>query len=284
MATDESSGAPGYVVIGHLSVDLVDGQERPGGSVFYSGVTAARLGKRVGIVTARHGHLPRELDGIAVEGVDSDAPTSLKLTTTTEGRSLRLLSRAVPVTAAAIPAVWRSASLVHLAPIVDEVPLDLGASFHRARLLATPQGWLRRWDANGWVSSWAAEDRRLHKVSPEAFVLSLEDLGGKHERARDLARWARVVVVTEGARGCWVLSGESERHLPAFPTVPIDTIGAGDVFAAAFFVRLTELEDPWEAARFASVAAALSLRAPGVAGVPDRSEVLAVLRSWVTAS
>jgi sugar/nucleoside kinase (ribokinase family) len=53
----------------------------------------------------------------------------------------------------------------------------------------------------------------------------------------------------------------------------VDPTGAGDVFAAAFFVRLLNTRDPWEAARFANRMAAISVTRPGVAGVPSMEEV-----------
>src|SRR5439155_24769893 len=43
---------PDYVLIGHVARDRFGERERVGGSVVYAGVAAARLGRRVGIVTA----------------------------------------------------------------------------------------------------------------------------------------------------------------------------------------------------------------------------------------
>jgi 2-dehydro-3-deoxygluconokinase len=43
-----------------------------------------------------------------------------------------------------------------------------------------------------------------------------------------------VVVVKVGARGCVVSDGQMTIHHPGFPIVPVDTVGAGDAFAAAF--------------------------------------------------
>lgn len=284
MATEESSEPPDFVVIGHLSIDVINGEQRPGGSALYSGITAARLGKRVGVVTALHGRLPVELNGIHVTGVKSDKPTSFEHLTTPRGRSLRLLSRAAPINEAAIPEFWRSASLVHLAPIVDEVPSQLGACFAEAQVLATPQGWLRRWNAEGTVSAVPFPDASLSDLAVSAIVLSLEDLNGDAERPLDLTHRIRVVVLTMGEGGCRVYVDDEDRRIPSFRVESVDATGAGDVFAAAFLIRLDELRDPWEAARFASVAAALSLRGKGTSSVPGRLEVDRALRAWESAS
>jgi sugar/nucleoside kinase (ribokinase family) len=57
----------------------------------------------------------------------------------------------------------------------------------------------------------------------------------------------------------------------------MDPTGAGDVFSAAFLIRLAETGDPCEAARFANVAASFSIEAPGVSGIPTRRQVEAYL-------
>jgi sugar/nucleoside kinase (ribokinase family) len=61
--------------------------------------------------------------------------------------------------------------------------------------------------------------------------------------------------------------------VPGFPAVEVDPTGAGDVFAAAFLVRLQETEDPVQAARFANAVASFCVEGPGVAGIPTREQV-----------
>jgi sugar/nucleoside kinase (ribokinase family) len=53
----------------------------------------------------------------------------------------------------------------------------------------------------------------------------------------------------------------------------VDATGAGDIFAAAFFIRLHTTRDPWEAARFATQLAAYSVTRPGLEGVPTQEEI-----------
>lgn len=281
MVTKGVSSGPDFVVIGHLSLDRVDGEERLGGTVLYSGVTAARLGRRVGIVTALQGGPPAELDGMMVAGVRSEQTTSFELRATPKGRSLRLLSRAAALDKASIPESWTRAPLVHLAPIVNEVPPQLGDHFPVAQVLATPQGWLRQWDQQGHISSIPPGRTALADISVDALVLSLEDLEGDRSPVDGLAKQVSVLVLTEGERGCWVHANDQKRWVASFPVQSVDATGAGDVFAAAFFVRYAETGTPWEAAGFASVAAALSVSGPGVSQIPGRAEVLAQLESWL---
>ena len=61
--------------------------------------------------------------------------------------------------------------------------------------------------------------------------------------------------------------------MPGFPVAEVDPTGAGDVFAAAFLIRLQETQDPIAAARFANATASFCVQAPGVTGIPTRAMV-----------
>jgi ribokinase len=105
-------------------------------------------------------------------------------------------------------------------------------------------------------------------------TLSTED-GAKHLLARGL----KGVVLKRGAEGSYVaVAGGKAAWVPAFKVAAIDTVGAGDCFNGAFAVALLESKDPWEAARFASAAAAISVTRRGAqASMPSRAEVDAFL-------
>jgi sugar/nucleoside kinase (ribokinase family) len=53
----------------------------------------------------------------------------------------------------------------------------------------------------------------------------------------------------------------------------VDATGAGDIFAAAFFIRLYKTRDPWEAARFATLLASHSVTRVGLDGIPTAREI-----------
>jgi sugar/nucleoside kinase (ribokinase family) len=57
----------------------------------------------------------------------------------------------------------------------------------------------------------------------------------------------------------------------------MDGTGAGDVFAAAFFIRLLVTRDPWEAARFATQLSAYSVTRSGLKGIPTAEEIQACM-------
>ncbi len=89
------------------------------------------------------------------------------------------------------------------------------------------------------------------------------------------------VIVTLGARGCFVSRPESHALIPAVKgIVAIDTTGAGDAFVGAFAAALAEfgVGEIERAARFANAGAALSVTRAGTApAMPKRSEIDALL-------
>lgn len=75
---------------------------------------------------------------------------------------------------------------------------------------------------------------------------------------------ARNVIVKLGERGVVVLEGDRDPVvLPAVKVEAVDTTAAGDAFNGAFAVALAEGEVPAEAARIATVAAAIAVSRPG---------------------
>jgi ribokinase len=98
-----------------------------------------------------------------------------------------------------------------------------------------------------------------------------------YERVRGPGR-GKVVVVTDGPRGSYVVAAEGEFHQPAFEVAVVDTTGCGDVYHGAFAWALARQMGLEEAARMASATAALKCRAlGGRAGIPTRAEVEAFL-------
>lgn len=113
---------------------------------------------------------------------------------------------------------------------------------------------------------------------------------GPEETARRLhGLGVRIAFVTLGAEGCLASgNGWMGRVTALKDIVPVDTTGAGDIFAGAALSHLLRLDKPLErivpselerAARFATVAAGLSTQRPGgMTSVPPLEEVLKRLR------
>ncbi|PUA16643.1 sugar kinase [Glaciimonas sp. PCH181] len=83
-----------------------------------------------------------------------------------------------------------------------------------------------------------------------------------------------------GAEGCYVATPTERRLVPAYSVAALDATGAGDCFGGAFIARLVAGDDPFTAARYANVTAALSTLGYGaVAPIPMRPAVLEALNN-----
>lgn len=85
---------------------------------------------------------------------------------------------------------------------------------------------------------------------------------------------AEGVVVRAGAHGCLVrLADGGTRAIPGFEVAAVDTNGAGDTHIGAFVSALSRGMQPFEAARYANAAAALSVTRHGGSSAPVDVEI-----------
>jgi sugar/nucleoside kinase (ribokinase family) len=265
-----------YLVIGHVTRDRApEGRFTVGGTVTYAARTAQALGCRVGVITsAGEGlDLAEALPDVETLRVPASATTTFDNRYSPTGRVQTIHAVAAPLTPEVVPPTWRMARVVHLGPVARECDPALADLFPNTFVGLTPQGWMRRWDSTGRVrrAPWENADALLPRA--DAVVLSEEDVGGDETL---VARWAthtRALALTRGAAGCTVYAASVRQELPAPRVIEVDPTGAGDVFAAVFFTRLQQGDDPWKAARLANCIAALSVTRPGLSGTPTPEEV-----------
>jgi sugar/nucleoside kinase (ribokinase family) len=253
-----------YLLVGHVSHDLTADGPRPGGTVTFASRAAQALGRRPGIITsgASDANLT-ELAGLPLRVTLAGETTTFENIYTKGGRRQFLRAAAARLTAESWPDDWGRPAIVHLAPIANEVDADWFTLFADSFIGLTPQGWLREWDADGRVhpTDWLEAEQLLPLAT--AVILSEEDLrdAAQFEQFR---RWSRLLVLTQGAAGCQVYWRGESRHFPATAVTQVDPTGAGDIFAAAFFIRLQQTGSGWEAAEFANQIAALSVTTAGL--------------------
>lgn len=263
-----------YLAIGHVSKDLTPAGEMLGGTVSFAARVAQALGCRTAVLSRSAPDFPWQpaLAGIETCLLPSAQTTTFENIYTPEGRRQTLHAVAGPIQAehlAQAPADWQRANIVHFGPVANEIDSALIRLFSNSLVGLTPQGWLRRWGEDGQVC--AADWPEAPQILPlaAAVVLSREDLPDETTLAR-YRKWSHLLVVTRGYDGCTVYLGEESRHIPAHPAREVESTGAGDIFAAAFFVRLHQTGgNPWEAARFANEIAARSVEVVGLAAKLD---------------
>jgi sugar/nucleoside kinase (ribokinase family) len=100
-------------------------------------------------------------------------------------------------------------------------------------------------------------------TAEEAMLLTGAATAHKAAAALIAGKAGRVVVITEGERGCTVYTEAGAQHVPGYIVDEIDPTGAGDCFDAGFLVRALAGDAPVEAARWANACGALAVTAPG---------------------
>jgi 2-dehydro-3-deoxygluconokinase len=103
-------------------------------------------------------------------------------------------------------------------------------------------------------------------------VLSGEDealaISGLQEPGTAIAEWflgqgCRMVAVKLGSRGAWATDGTQTVHQAAFPVRTVDTVGAGDAFAAGFISAILNGRDLPEALRRGAGCGAMNVSVVG---------------------
>ncbi|MGN6694561.1 MAG: PfkB family carbohydrate kinase [Aquihabitans sp.] len=234
-----------YVAIGSVCWDEVEGDDerRLGGSVLFSSRIAQAAGWDAHIVTSGTAELERALRA-AMPDIKVTVQPSATDTVMWFSRHADLGPLAVPTVAEPIdltrsPVDLAAADVVHLAPIMGEVTMELIGQVDGARFVGiTPQGMLRRRDPRTHRLGLLSAPTTWWAHGANAVVLSESE----YDRIEEpLVAPGRVVAVTRGERGCFGVSGSETVDLPGIPLdaiSPTGTIGAGDVFAASLFLEL----------------------------------------------
>jgi sugar/nucleoside kinase (ribokinase family) len=264
-----------YLVIGHITQDLVNGGVMLGGTASYATMTAHALGLRTGLVTScpKWLRLP-ELAPISIYRKFSQNATTFENIETNHGRQQVVHHSAAVIGADDIPEDFVNAAIIHLGPVANEInPMIVTSLPDSAFVGLTPQGWMRNWSSDGHVHfrRWQTPDALLDRAN--AVVISVEDVQGNEDLIEEYVQKTQVLVVTEGFNGARVYWHGDVRRFSA-PTVEVvDPTGAGDIFAAVFFARMHTIRDPWLSAEQAVQLASQSVTRIGLAGIPTPEEI-----------
>jgi sugar/nucleoside kinase (ribokinase family) len=267
-----------YLVIGHITQDLTETGPRIGGTVTYSGLTAKQLGKRVGIVTSVAGStITAPLEGIQIHSISSEHSSTFENIHTPNGRIQYIYSSAAILSLTDIPETWLNTPIIHIGPIFNEIDVSILNFLPDDHFYMTPQGMLRQADKNGRVHPKLWELPREITRKAAAIVISNEDVQNDEGLIEELADHSKVLVVTENQEGARVYWHGDLRHFSS-PEVPfVEDTGAGDIFAAAFFCRYSDIHDPWEAAKFAIKLSAASVSRKYLESIPNKLEIDAAM-------
>jgi sugar/nucleoside kinase (ribokinase family) len=289
-----------YTTLGHVTIDIfADGSRQPGGTAFYSALQAARLGRRARIVTrGRPSELKELLEPYLaeLELTILAAPHTTTLQTSGSGaaRRQRMMAWAGPLA----QDIAVDSAILHLAPVARETPTRWHG--HPAFVGLTPQGLVRRWSGAGGVISLLARPDEDAQATGEpappgrgvaealawadgydAIVVSDEERACCEELIAAATRGGAVAAITAGPRPTTILLPDGralQSPVPSIQETRAD-LGAGDVFAAAFFVSLAEGSTPDQAAAFANAAATVRMQGAGADAIGRRTAIEERLRA-----
>jgi fructokinase len=185
-----------------------------------------------------------------------------------------------------------AASEIHALVELDPQWVYVGTLFHTSstalastlRLLDALPSARRFYDVNIRDQNWNLP--AVEQLSSRATVVKLNDweaecldatfdVEGERESIESFARrWAdrfgvQIVCVTCGERGCSILHDGQMTQVPGFRVHIVDTVGAGDAFAAGFVHALSQGWPIEQGARFANAVGAVVASKPGA--IPDWS-------------
>lgn len=267
-----------YLVIGHLTKDISPTGVALGGSAAYAAKTALAFGLRVGILTSWAEDIDiTELSGIPIVNSLFSESTIFENTLIDGRRHQKVSQLAAPIAIQNLPPAWASAKIVHMAPVLGEVSPRILNQFSDSNIGVTPQGWFRKLKNDGTIESvdWPESDFVLRQAM--AAVISLEDIRDFPKIIDSLAVSAPILALTEAEHGARIFHQGKEIVLPGIEVSEIDATGAGDIFAAAFFIRLHFGDDIAEAGRVANYLAAQSVEKMGIAGCPSQDQVFDIM-------
>ncbi|MCD7438411.1 sugar kinase [Streptomyces lincolnensis] len=246
--------------------------------------------------------------GVDVGGVrhDPERPTGLLVKEPAGGRTRVHYYRGDSAASALGPDVLaddrlRSASLLHLTGVTPALSPSCRDLVTAA--LTTPPGgrpYAVSFDVNHRPALWPAGTaapvlRDLADRADITFVgldeaQELWDADLEPAGVRELLPHPRLLVVKDGAHAATVFGDEEVRTVPALRTEVVESVGAGDAFAAGFLAGLLRGEDAdtERALRLGHITATSALRVTGDHGpLPDREEIERLLglpaREWATA-
>jgi len=276
--------APDYLVIGHVAKDKIPNGAILGGTCSYSALTAHKLGYHAVAVTSYGPDIPSlaALDGIDIKNVPHPHSTTFE-NIYEKGRRRQIWSaKAGLLSLDDVPVAWRKAPIVHLAALSQEMSPAMCGQFPDSLLCVTAQGWLRGRDSHNNVIYQPHPELDTWLSEIDVLVISLADLFGDEDAVNHLLNSVKVGVETLGPKGCRVYHDGQITPVPVRPEVEIDPTGAGDIFAAAFFIRYHETGNFIKAAQFANACASLSVLRLGMEGIPSLPEVEAHLAEIYT--
>jgi 2-dehydro-3-deoxygluconokinase len=276
-----------------------------GGDTSNAAIAAARQGARVGYITALGQDLPGDrfillwqrenIDTATVRRTDRYQTGVYFVTHDERGHHFlhyRTNSAAAMVTAEDLPReAIKAARILYVSGISQGISASACDAVFTAIDIARRHGVAVAYDTNYrprlWPPARAAAVMHAAMAHADYAMPGQEDvtiLTGLTDPDRMLDFYlrlgCRLVLLKMGEAGCYLATADTRLRIQAHPVVPVDATGAGDTFCGSFLARILAGDPPHQAARYASVAAALKCTGYGaVDPIPTAAAVWSALRA-----
>lgn len=276
------------LLVGPVTIDVIDGQRIAGGPVSYGARVASAFGIRARIFTIAGPDA--DLEPLAehdVQVVHDTHTLTFEIDDRPEGRVMRVPRPPTrPATADDLPADWRTPGTLMIAPLLREdfeVDSFVDVAGGASRVGIVTQGLQRTFDEHRVMQLAVPLDNSLVRACSHSYTFfrsQREAALWTDEQVSGARSQGARLVTTQGSDGA-LIEGDDRFEVGAFDTTSaVDATGAGDVFATALILALDEGEQA--AAQIAAAFAAASVEQIGPAPLPSLSEIkrrLAVGRS-----
>ncbi len=277
------------VVVGNFSKDLIyKGEsffESIGGTPFYTGLTASKLGVKTGVVANLGLNLRNYLSFL--EELNLSGLRLMEESTVFEHHYLKgkrvskIVCTGKPLSFNQIPKSFLEAEIIHLGPIFQEVTLEMIEKIRRKfkGVISLDAQGLTRF-LNKEKEIFLKGDLCLKAVKHVDIIkLSIEEAKLFHENpeitcSMFLREGVRICIVTLGKEGVFVLTSKEEIKLPGVEVKEVvDETGAGDVFMGGMLYSMLKGKSLQDSLLTGEAAAAASLKDKGLKAIPNKKEI-----------
>jgi sugar/nucleoside kinase (ribokinase family) len=258
------------LIIGHTSLDNLHlrthRESTIGGAGLYTALAAERAGAAATLFAPKPEPLPEPMQAVAARvkwigpTITPDELTRLEIVQHGGGRATLLNAHwgaEVTLTPENLPTDLSSFALVHIAAF---------SSAHRQLefLHAARARGAQQISVGTYARVVHAETATVRQLLQEANVFFMNE-NEAHGIFGDVeaAHTEKLLYVTLGERGAWVIEAARRTHLPALVANEVDATGAGDTFCGATLAKLAAGASPVDAAHTGIALAAQTISAPG---------------------
>lgn len=255
------------LLIGHCCHDIMrNGHIKLGGSIAYMSSICNSLGILPRVITSYGPDFlffdPFYTTCGEIICIPSHFTTTFENIYTEQGRVQKIYNKASNITIRELKENDKPPDVVVLAPIADELDTALCRAFPDSITIATVQGWLRTWDESGWVRQKDFDLEVLKGI--DILILSTEDYPGIENQISRLVEIFPLIVITDNFNGACMYTDEYAMHFPSYKVSEVDPTGAGDAFAAGFFINYIHTGDYIESMISGHTFASLNIEKPGI--------------------